>query len=82
MRHLLLFEYAYTIIFVTNFRQEIDDLLALQRNSYCILIKFEERQVQILCSENRIPDVSKPGYMRLIQTDAKKTIDGRELRHE
>ncbi|NBJ02593.1 hypothetical protein D3Z62_21450 [Lachnospiraceae bacterium] len=79
---MLLFEYPYTIIFVTNFRQEIDDLLALQRNSYCILIQFKERQVQILCSENRIPDISRPGYMRLMQKDAKKLIDGRELRHE
>lgn len=38
---------------------------------------ISERRVQILCSENRIPGVSKPGYMRLIPKDAEKPIDGR-----
>lgn len=35
-----------------------------------------ERQVQILCKENRIPGVSKLGYMWLIPKDAEKPIDG------
>lgn len=45
------------------------------------------RRVQILCSEKRIPGVSKLGYMWLIPKDTEKPIDGRtkqgkELRHE
>lgn len=48
---------------------------------------ISERRVQILCSENRIPGVSRLGYMWLIPKDAEKPIDGRttqgkELRHE
>ena len=48
---------------------------------------ISERRVQILCSEKRIPGVSKLGYMWLIHKDAEKPIDGRtkqgkELRHE
>lgn len=38
---------------------------------------ISERRVQILCSENRIPGVSKLGYMWLIPKDAAKPIDGR-----
>ena len=38
---------------------------------------ISERRVQILCNENRIPGVSKIGYMWLIPKDAKKSIDGR-----
>lgn len=38
---------------------------------------ISERRVQILCSQNRIPGVSKLGYMWLIPTNAKKPIDGR-----
>ncbi len=38
---------------------------------------ISERRVQILCSQNRIPGVSKLGYMRLIPTNAEKPIDGR-----
>lgn len=36
-----------------------------------------ERRVQILCSQNRIPGVSKLGYMWLIPKDAEKPVDGR-----
>jgi len=48
---------------------------------------ISERRVQILCAENRIPGVSKLGYMWLIPKDAEKPIDGRTkqgkaLRHE
>ena len=39
---------------------------------------ISERQVQILCSENRIPGVSKLGYMWLIPKDAEKPIDKRK----
>lgn len=45
---------------------------------------ISERRVQILCSQNRIPGVSKLGYMWLIPTNAKKPVDARrkEFRHE
>ena len=38
---------------------------------------ISERRVQILCSENRIPGVSKLGYMWLIPKNAEKPADGR-----
>ena len=38
---------------------------------------ISERRVQILCSQNRIPGVSKLGYMWPIPTNAEKPIDGR-----
>lgn len=38
---------------------------------------ISERRVQILCSQNRIPGVSKLEYMWLIPKDAKKPSDGR-----
>ena len=38
---------------------------------------ISERRVQILCSQNRIPGVSKLGYMWLIPTNAEKPNDGR-----
>ena len=41
---------------------------------------ISERRVQILCSENRIPVVSKLGYMWLIPKNAEKPIDGRTKR--
>ena len=40
---------------------------------------ISERRVQVLCRENRIPGVSKLGYMWLIPKDAEKPIDGRFL---
>ncbi len=48
---------------------------------------ISERRVKILCSENRIPGVPKPGYMWLMPKDAEKPVDGRtkqgkEFRHE
>ena len=48
---------------------------------------ISERRVQILCSQDGVPGVSKLGYMWLIPKDAEKPIDGRtkqrkELRHE
>ena len=45
---------------------------------------ISERRVQILCSENRIPGVSKLGYMWLIPKDAEKPTDRRrkEFQHE
>lgn len=39
---------------------------------------ISERRVQILCKEDRIPGVSKIGYMWLIPKDAKKPIDKRK----
>ena len=39
--------------------------------------KISERRVQKLCEENRIPGVSKIGYMWLIPKDAKKPTDAR-----
>ena len=41
---------------------------------------ISERRVQILCSENRIPGVSKLGDMWLIPKNAEKPIDGRTKR--
>lgn len=41
---------------------------------------ISERRVQVLCRENRIPGVSKLGYMWLIPKDAEKPIDGRTKR--
>ncbi len=41
---------------------------------------ISERRVQILCSENRIPGVSKLGYMWMIPKNAEKPIDGRTKR--
>ena len=41
---------------------------------------ISERRVQILCNQNRIPGVSKLGYMWLIPKDAEKPIDGRTKR--
>lgn len=38
---------------------------------------ISERRVQILCSQNRIPGVSKLGYMWLIPKDAEKPTDTR-----
>lgn len=38
---------------------------------------ISERRVQKLCEENRIPGVSKIGYMRLIPKDTEKPVDGR-----
>ena len=38
---------------------------------------ISERRVQILCSQNRIPGVSKLGYMWLIPKDAEKPTDAR-----
>lgn len=46
---------------------------------------ISERRVQILCRENRIPGVSKLGYMWLIPKDAEKPKDKRykkEQTHE
>lgn len=39
---------------------------------------ISERRVQKLCEENRIPGVSKIGYMWLIPKDAEKPVDGRK----
>ena len=41
---------------------------------------ISERRVQILCNQNRIPGVSKLGYMWLIPKNAEKPIDGRTKR--
>lgn len=38
---------------------------------------ISERRVQRLCEDNRIPGVSKIGYMWLIPKSAKKPIDRR-----
>ena len=38
---------------------------------------ISERRVQILCSQNRLPGVSKLGYIWLIPTNAEKPIDRR-----
>ena len=38
---------------------------------------ISERRVQILCSQNRIPGVSKLGYMWLIPKDAEKPTEAR-----
>ena len=38
---------------------------------------ISERRVQILCKENRIPGVSKIGYMWLIPKDVEKPVDRR-----
>ena len=41
---------------------------------------ISERRVQILCKENRIPGVSKIGYMWLIPKSAVKPFDKRIMR--
>ena len=45
---------------------------------------ISERRVQNLCNEDRIPGVSKIGYMWLIPKDAEKPVDARrkEFKHE
>lgn len=43
---------------------------------------ISERRVQKLCEENRIPDVSKLGYMWLIPKDAKKPNDARRKKED
>ena len=45
---------------------------------------ISERRVQILCSQNRIPGVSKFGSMWLIPKDVEKPTDRRrkEFQHE
>ena len=40
--------------------------------------KISERRFQKLCEENRIPGVSKIGYMWLLPKDAKKPTDARK----
>ena len=40
--------------------------------------KISERRVKKLCEENRIPGVSKIGYMWLLPKDAKKPTDARK----
>ena len=39
---------------------------------------ISERRVQILCKQNRIPGVSKIGYMWLIPKVADKPVDKRQ----
>ena len=39
---------------------------------------ISERRVQRLCEDDRIPDISKIGYMWLISKDAEKPADGRK----
>ena len=41
---------------------------------------ISERRVQKLCEDNRIPGISKIGYMWLIPKDAEKPFDGRRKR--
>lgn len=43
---------------------------------------ISERRVQKLCEENRIPGVSKIGYMWLIPIDAEKPADGRQKKQK
>ena len=43
---------------------------------------ISERRVQILCSQNRIPGVSKLGYMWLIPKNAEKPFDMRKKQHK
>lgn len=43
---------------------------------------ISERRVQVLCRENRIPGVSKLGYMWLIPKDAEKPTDKRMNKEE
>ena len=38
---------------------------------------ISERRVQLLCSQGRVPGVSKLGYMWLIPQNAEKPIDKR-----
>ena len=39
---------------------------------------ISERRVQRLCEDDRIPGISKIGYMWLIPKDAEKPADGRK----
>ena len=63
---MLLFEYPYTIIFVTNFRQEIDDLLALQRNSFLQMMPYLrlETEKMYICLELLRERLQPVGYVK------------------
>ena len=43
---------------------------------------ISERRVQILCSQGRVPGVSKLGYMWLIPKQAEKPIDKQRKENE
>jgi len=43
---------------------------------------ISERRVQRLCEDNRIPGISKIGYMWLIPKNAKKPFDGRKKKNQ
>ena len=43
---------------------------------------ISERRVQILCKENRIPGVSKIGYMWLIPKVTDKPVDKRQKQNK
>jgi len=43
---------------------------------------ISERRVKKLCEENRIPGISKIGYMWRIPKDAEKPLDGRRKETE
>jgi hypothetical protein len=74
--HLLLFGYPIIIILI-KFEER-----AVELWNICLVQKQRkngafERRVQILCKQNRIPGVSKIGYMWLIPKAAEKPTDGR-----
>lgn len=43
---------------------------------------ISERRVQRLCEDNRIPGISKIGYMWLIPKNAKKPFDERKKKNQ
>lgn len=75
--YLLLFGYPSIIILIMFEERTVTIwnicLVPKQRKKWGI----SERRVQILCKENRIPGVSKIGYMWLIPKSAVKPFDKR-----
>ena len=74
---LLLFGYPYIIILL-NYEERTGDFMEyMSCPEAAKKWGISERRVQKLCEENRIPGVSKIGYMWLIPKDAEKPKDGR-----
>lgn len=75
--HLLLFGYPIIIILIEFEERTVELMEYMSCPEAAAKWGISERRVQILCKGNRIPGVSKIGYMWLIPKDAKKPIDGR-----
>ena len=74
---MLLFGYPYIIILIDYEERAGDRVEYMSCPEAAKKWGISERRVQKLCEENRIPGVSKIGYMWLIPKDAEKPKDGR-----